>query len=332
LEECLKSVLAQTLEDFEVVLCDDQSSDGTLDFAREMAQADPRFRLISNPRRFGLVGNWNKCISASRGDWIKFVFQDDVIAPMCLERLLQACESTGKPFGFCERDGIFEEGVPQWVRNWFANHQQRLRTDYESGPVIRSDRVARIAVHEPGHNLVGEPTVTLIKASVFHEMGKFDPALIHLCDAEFWDRVMVKHGAAFVPQRLAFLRIHADATSTLNRTHRAFRMNVLDPLVIRCLFAFGRHYGPMRNPRFTGKSVLMLRIECALAAAAAWRQAGKGIGLDGLPSANMSAEWNSVTTHYAGIQPLAWFGGLYYLLRRVRKGLARRAALFTSRD
>jgi len=335
LEECLESVRAQTHDDFEVVVCDDQSSDGTLDFARALAKADPRFRFASNPRRFGLVGNWNHCISVSRGDWIKFIFQDDVIAPTCVEKLLQACESTGKPFAFCERDGIFGEGVPQWVCNWFANHQQRLKSDYRSGPVIDPDSAARIAVLEPAHNLVGEPTVTLIKASVFHELGVFDEALIQLCDSEFWNRVMVQHGAAFVPERLAFLRIHADATSTLNRTHRAFRMHVLDPLVIRCRYAFGRHYGPIRNPRFTGRSVLKLRIGCALAAADAWKQAVKGIGPDGLPSAGMIAEWNAVAAHCTGLRALAWFGRACSLLRKVRTDLARqirRVPLPASRD
>ncbi len=86
LKECLDSVRSQSFQDFEVVICDDQSSDGTLDFARELAQGDERFRFIPNPQRFGLVGNWNNCIALSRGDWIKFVFQDDIIAPTCTLR------------------------------------------------------------------------------------------------------------------------------------------------------------------------------------------------------------------------------------------------------
>src|ERR1700722_13168325 len=70
LRECLDSVRAQNYQDFEVLICDDQSSDETLGFARELAQGDERFRFIQNPRRLGLVGNWNNCVAISRGEWV----------------------------------------------------------------------------------------------------------------------------------------------------------------------------------------------------------------------------------------------------------------------
>ena len=50
LPECINSIIAQTFGDFEVLICDDQSSDGTLDYARELAKGDKRFRFIANPR------------------------------------------------------------------------------------------------------------------------------------------------------------------------------------------------------------------------------------------------------------------------------------------
>lgn len=80
LAECVSSIRSQTLADYEVLICDDQSSDGTIDEVRRLADGDLPFRIISNPKRFGLVGNWNNCVEQARGEWIKFVFQDDVIA------------------------------------------------------------------------------------------------------------------------------------------------------------------------------------------------------------------------------------------------------------
>jgi glycosyltransferase involved in cell wall biosynthesis len=308
LKECLDSVRRQTFNDFEVVICDDQSSDGTLEHARCLAEGDERFRFISNPCRFGLVGNWNNCIELSRGEWIKFVFQDDVIAPHCIEKLLHACQSSGKCFSFCARDFIFDDGASGESRNWFVGHKQRLQSDYELNPLIDAKSVARLMIHEPAHNLVGEPTATLANRSVFRELGKFDEALVHLCDAEFWGRVMINQGAIFVPETLAFFRIHTAATTARNHGKRAFRMGVLDPLVIRYRFAFGRHYGPVRSPQLTGKCILMLRLECASAAAHAWKQAGADDGSSGESSVDKVIEWKSVVAKCAGLQTLANVG------------------------
>lgn len=308
LKECLDSIRTQSYRDFEVVVCDDQSSDGTLALARELAHDDPRFRFIANPRRFGLVGNWNNCVAAARGAWIKFVFQDDLISPTCVERLLQACAASGLPFGFSARDFIFEPGVPEAQRAWFTKHRQRLLSEYQAVSVITPGAAARLAAREPAHNPVGEPTVTLIKSSLFRELGGFDAALIQLCDAEFWTRVMVNHGGVCVSESLAVFRIHARAATAVNQTDRAFRMNVLDPLVIRYRFAFGRHFRPVRDPRLTGKSLLALRLECAAAAAHAWQQARTDLAANGASAMPALTEWQSLVARCAGLRLLAWWG------------------------
>ena len=88
LRECLDTVLSQTFTDFEVLLVDDQSSDETLSIAQEYAAKDTRIYVKQNEQNLGLVGNWNCCIELAQGEWIKFVFQDDLIAPECLEKML----------------------------------------------------------------------------------------------------------------------------------------------------------------------------------------------------------------------------------------------------
>jgi glycosyltransferase involved in cell wall biosynthesis len=321
LKECLDCVRAQSFQNFEVVICDDQSSDGTLNYARELTKGDERFRFISNRQRFGLVGNWNNCIRVSRGEWIKFVFQDDIIAPTCVEMLLHACKQTGKSFGFCARDFIFEHGVSEALRNWFAGHKQRLQSDYQSSLVVDPESAARIVVCEPTHNLVGEPTVTLINRSVFRELGNFDEALIQISDAEFWSRVMVNKGAVLVRESMAAFRIHAKATTALNHGKRAYRMGVLDTLVIRYRIAFDRHFKPVRNPQLTGKSILSLRTECAAAAAHAWKEARLSITAKDRSSFDDFTEWKSVISHCRGLQVIAQWGRVINLYRKVKKAV-----------
>lgn len=305
LAACIGSVLSQTFTDFEVLICDDQSSDGTLDFARQLARGDERFRFIPNPRRFGLVGNWNNCVRQAHGEWIKFVFQDDVVEPSCFEKLLAACRRHDKPFGFCERNLIFEDGTPAPVRDWFIGHKERLHLLWQGGPVINPKDVARSLAHDPVLNIVGEPTATLIKKSVFAEIGDFDEALIQMCDSEFWFRTMINYGAAFVPETLAVFRLHAAATTARNHGRREYRTKVLDPLVVRYRLAFGRHYRSLRQHQATEKSALSRCIECAMFAAYARRQLKERIPSNKRSDEDLFAEWKSVVVQYPGIRILA---------------------------
>src|SRR6476661_6387292 len=91
LGETLACIEAQTMPDYEVVIVDDLSTDDTLALADAYAARDPRVRVIRSAERAGSSArNANRCITHARGEWIKFLFQDDLMAPTCLERMLQA--------------------------------------------------------------------------------------------------------------------------------------------------------------------------------------------------------------------------------------------------
>ena len=323
LKDCLASVRAQSFQDFEVLICDDQSSDGTLDFARELAQGDKRFRFISNASRFGLVGNWNNCIAVSRGDWIKFVFQDDIITPTCVEKLLKACELTGKPFSSCARDFIFEDGTNESLREFFLAHRAALDSRYLDKPAIEASDVGRVTLQNPYNNPIGEPTVTLIRRSVFQEIGLFDDKLIQLCDSEFWFRIISNMGAAWVPERLATFRIHAKAATAANIHSRAFMTSYLDPLIVRYRFAFDPHFSNLRLKRMTGQSEFTLRNECAVAAFRARRQIWWAAVSADKRKQSMVTEWKATAACCPGLTSLARIGLAITGYRYVKKAAGR---------
>src|SRR3954449_2427468 len=102
----IESVLAQTYEHLEVVVGDDCSSDGTVEIVRHLTAGDPRVRVLEYDRNVGgfarhdgvLVvkdppraagrASHDVLLRASTGPYVKFLLQDDLLAPDAIERLV----------------------------------------------------------------------------------------------------------------------------------------------------------------------------------------------------------------------------------------------------
>lgn len=109
LEKCVRSVLAQTEPDFELLLVDDGSTDGSGDLCDRLAGTDPRIRVIHQENR-GLGGARNTGIAAARGDWLLLVDSDDWIEPEILARSLTAAEKAGADLAVFGLRSVDEEG------------------------------------------------------------------------------------------------------------------------------------------------------------------------------------------------------------------------------
>ena len=89
------SVLGQTMRDFEFLICDDGSVDGTGDILRQIADGDERVRLLKNEKNLGLAATLNHCLSEARGAFIARQDSDDISASDRFARqicFLEECE------------------------------------------------------------------------------------------------------------------------------------------------------------------------------------------------------------------------------------------------
>lgn len=93
LERCVKSVLDQTYKDFEVLLIDDGSKDGSLKICEKFATEDERVRVISKENE-GVSATRNRGIDLAKGEYIQFLDSDDYIAPDMMELLVTRMEET----------------------------------------------------------------------------------------------------------------------------------------------------------------------------------------------------------------------------------------------
>ena len=93
LPEAVESILRQTFTDWELILCDDGSTDGTLQVAEAYAAAYPeRIVLLRNPENLGLAASLNRCLAAARGRYIARMDGDDRCSPDRLAAEVQALD------------------------------------------------------------------------------------------------------------------------------------------------------------------------------------------------------------------------------------------------
>ena len=262
LEACLDSVLNQTYKDIEILAVDDGSTDNTIEILERYSANDQRIRLVRNEHNLGLVANWNRCVELACGEWIKFVFQDDLIAPTCLERLLATAQEQAAQLVICQREFWFEEGTdPQLKRD--LDEDPTIWSVFGGTPFVTPQDISQAALRYFGTNLVGEPTGVMLHRTVFERFGKFNPAFIQICDWEYWLRVACNIGVACVPEVLATFRIHGGATSSGNREGRHFRMIVLDQLLLRHELAYNGFFSPIQHVSRQSNPPVNLKLEMA---------------------------------------------------------------------
>ncbi len=216
LREALDSALAQTHPNFEVVVSDDASTDETEEIVR--SYRDPRIRLARNKSALGLPGNWNRCIELAEGEYVHFLFQDDVFSPTCVARMVAVAEEDERVgLVFCRRKIHFEEPDTDAARH-FLHHYAELHTGLLPLERINDGRVLlrRCVGPELHRNRIGEPTAVLVRRRSFERWGVFDARLKQIVDWEMWLRIMAHEAVGFVDEPLVTFRVHASSATAAN--------------------------------------------------------------------------------------------------------------------
>jgi glycosyltransferase involved in cell wall biosynthesis len=94
ISECIESALDQTFKDFEIIVVDNASDDGTWEICNEFAEKDSRVRAYRNERNIGPVRNWIRCVELAKGVYSKILFSDDVLEKECLQKMLPMFEDS----------------------------------------------------------------------------------------------------------------------------------------------------------------------------------------------------------------------------------------------
>lgn len=93
LKESLDSLLAQTFTDFEIIICDNASTDETEKICRGYAAKDKRIRYYRNEHNLGAAPNYNRTFELAKGEYFKWAADDDICAPTLLERCIEVLDN-----------------------------------------------------------------------------------------------------------------------------------------------------------------------------------------------------------------------------------------------
>jgi len=217
LEECLDSVVNQTLPNIEILIVDDQSSDETVKICKNYAKHDSRINVFINKKNLGLVGNWNNCHGLAKNKWIKFVFQDDIIHPYCVERMIFYALKNNTLFSICNRKFIIESNADNEIRKYFENKLKKLNDFNYTTQALNKGFLSQIIAANPLENIFGEPTTYLYHKRLIDKYGSFNKNIDQLCDYEFVLRTCLNEKITHVNEVLAYFRVHGTAQSNVNR-------------------------------------------------------------------------------------------------------------------
>lgn len=209
----IESVLTQTYGDFELIIVNDGSTDGSRDIIA--AFKDDRIRVLDQAN-CGLVPTLNRGVREARAAWIARMDADDISLPRRLEMQME------------------------WLRR---NPEVMLLGGFvstidEDGRVL-SDEVQFPKSHEQIWEILGRrPWVMCHPTVMFHrqtaiDIGLYHPAYKHAEDAEFFGRMMTRHRAANLPATVLQYRLRPDAVCTEFKDHGRINAELVARIIDR---------------------------------------------------------------------------------------------------
>jgi glycosyltransferase involved in cell wall biosynthesis len=198
LRDAIDSVVRQTFVDWELLIVDDGSTDGSLSFVSELA--DARIRVLTIPHSGSPARARNAAVGVARGEWIAFLDSDDVWLPRKLELQIGALRDRPACGWSCTGYGFIDEaGAPT---------QRRAGRPYEpvSGWIL-DELLGGVA------GLSVSIQTVAVQRSLLAEVGEFDEALVPREDLDLILRLARRAEIAALREPLTLIREHLGRTT-----------------------------------------------------------------------------------------------------------------------
>jgi glycosyltransferase involved in cell wall biosynthesis len=248
ISQAIESALAQTFTNLEIIVVDDGSKDGTVEIAESYAVHDSRVRVYRNAQNLGLPRNWDRCRDLATGNWIMFLFQDDLFRPDCVKHMVRSAIENSAQLVCCRRNFTFFPEVSEATRNYFLTYTtcHNFARYFPNRTFVPAREFCAQLVRTPTVNFIGEPSAVLLQRSTAEIFGRFHPVLVQLVDFEYWARIAVQRGIAYVDEPLVMFRVHGKSATAQN-AQASVRIDWLDGIVMLHDFLHAPAYTNLRS-------------------------------------------------------------------------------------
>ena len=188
----IDSVLAQTCDDYELLVVDDGSTDDSV--ARVRRYDDPRIRVISTGRNLGIAAARNRGIDAARGEYLAFLDSDDLALPQRLERQARFLNTHADHAGV----GTFIE----WI-DAAGTPTGKIKRKAVDADQIAAERLFRAGL---------ENSTAMARTAVLRDFKHREDFALG-SDYDLWARIAAEYKLATLPQVLVYRREHDDRAS-----------------------------------------------------------------------------------------------------------------------
>lgn len=189
--EAIESVLASTYKNFELIIIDDCSTDGTLEILNHFKNIDRRIQVYINKENVGQFKNRNKAATFAKAEYIKYFDSDDVMKEDMLEILM--------------------EGILKFPNSGMAVTCEIPNTKQHYFPLKFSPKETYTNYYFKGHfTLIVGPSGTIYKKSIFNKVGGFNESIGILADTLLSLQIGAISNIVNVKSDLFIWRIHKD--------------------------------------------------------------------------------------------------------------------------
>lgn len=196
LRRALESVLSQNFAEFEVIISDNASTDGSWERTRALAETDRRVKVRRNERNLGWTGNLNECIKASSGKYLVFLCDDDELLP----GMLAACTeflNANAGAGFVHTAG-YAVGF---------SGRKVLVSSNPGRPVLLKGGAEALSATGLAFDILFSSVMS--RRECYDSMGGFVESIS--ADYEMWSRISAKYDVGYINR--PFVKVHAHAIS-----------------------------------------------------------------------------------------------------------------------
>lgn len=184
IRRALDSALVQDVPDLEILVVDNCSIDHTWEILQ--AYRDPRLHLVRNTQNVGLFGNFNRCLSLARGQYLRFLCSDDTLTPGTLRKEIAVMDKYPNIALLSTRGRRIDE----------YGHVLGLQANHFNGGVYCGRKAIYAILWFQSHyayNPLNYPSGVLIRRDVAAKIGDFDVSMKILGDVDFFLRIL-EHG------------------------------------------------------------------------------------------------------------------------------------------